>query len=156
METINKLRNILDSDTNIVQVSDHIMNLMKSELVKLYNSTGDKKITEEDVNISTIVGSRENHIYVGVDSELSDKLIRIHKSNFSYTYDLEEQEFEYKRGFEDGFKQGKDQVNEKVLKALKRLVELKHWKEAFGKDEHYLECKPKAWEEAEEILKLWE
>lgn len=41
-----------------------------------------------------------------------------------------------------------------ATEALQKLVELKHWKDEHGKDEHYEECKPKAWEKAENVLSV--
>lgn len=40
-----------------------------------------------------------------------------------------------------------------LVKALEELVQLKEWKDKHGKDEHYLNAQPTAWNNAKEALK---
>ena len=39
-----------------------------------------------------------------------------------------------------------------LLKALEELISLKIWKDKFGKDSHYLEVQPIAWENAQKAI----
>ena len=43
--------------------------------------------------------------------------------------------------------------NSEALEALKDLVQLKEWKDRFGKDEHYLQHQPIAWKNAVMVIK---
>jgi hypothetical protein len=43
--------------------------------------------------------------------------------------------------------------NERLKSALIRLVDLKHYKDRFGKDEFYLDNQPEIWEFARNTLK---
>ena len=45
-----------------------------------------------------------------------------------------------------------EQAKQSLLKPLQRLVELKHYKDENGKDDHNNECKDSAWIDAEESL----
>lgn len=40
-----------------------------------------------------------------------------------------------------------------LVKALEELVQLKEWKDKHGKDEHFLNAHPTAWNNAKEALK---
>jgi hypothetical protein len=42
--------------------------------------------------------------------------------------------------------------NEQLRNCLENLVQLKEWKDKYGKDEHYLINQPRAWDRAKEIL----
>jgi hypothetical protein len=55
--------------------------------------------------------------------------------------------------YQKGFINGMSLADEETYKALKRLVDLKKWKNEFGKDEHYNLCINDVWEYAENVLK---
>jgi len=39
-----------------------------------------------------------------------------------------------------------------LLNALYELIQVKEWKEKYGKDEHYLKAQPTAWKNAQEVI----
>ena len=39
-----------------------------------------------------------------------------------------------------------------LLQALHELIQVKEWKDKYGKDEHYLKAQPTAWNSAKEVL----
>ena len=39
-----------------------------------------------------------------------------------------------------------------LLQALHELIQVKEWKDKYGKDEHYLKAQPTAWNNAKEVL----
>lgn len=47
------------------------------------------------------------------------------------------------------------QERNEVLRVLEELVQVKKWKDKYGKDEQYQRMMPKAWQQAEDILEKY-
>lgn len=71
--------------------------------------------------------------------------------DYGYTRYFSERRFELVEAYQDPITRLQSE-NERLREALENLIQLKDWKDKYGKDEHYTKHQPAAWEAARAAL----